>query len=512
MDMENHKKTIKSSLFLGAGQGIEIVGAIILMPFLISQLGLKTYGLWILINSIVGYLGVLSMGLSTAIEKDLCKLETSDHLKKYKIVFSSGLFMLIALSIVTFVVVAVGVMASDFIVDEASLQETVATILWIFGIKTMLLLPTIAFQAVISSQLRHDLFVTAEQVMVIIKVIVIVIVIEKTKSIIHLALIIAICETVSRVLIVMFAVKLKGFFLLSYCQPSTKIIKGFIRYTTPSIGIWLVERLRGSLPNFSITYYLSLEAIALYNIGFMIATYVGQFLIMSTSPLMPYFTQLLSVTDNNTKKEGSLLKPLNYTYGLIIVSISFYILGFIFSGQSFLLLLLDIVNIDAYYVGVIMSLYTLLLCSQHSFSKLFYSKGIHHQLFTLTVIEVCLIILLSIILTPAFGIVGQAISVLLPLFYTRHYLIYKRYQYDEHFNADNLKASSRIWLIPLLVLCPTAYLLSTQIQINDWLSFITANAMLIILLSSVYYLYTTRVVMKIWERNIKQLALNKGDK
>ncbi|MEY8215110.1 MAG: hypothetical protein RPR97_11610, partial [Colwellia sp.] len=406
--MESHKKTIKSSLFLGAGQGIEIVGAIILMPFLISQLGLKSYGLWILINSIVGYLGILSMGLSTAIERELCKLDTSDHLKKYKIVFSSGLFMLIALSVVTFVVVAAGVMASDLIVDEASLQETVATILWIFGIKTMLLLPTIAFQAVISSQLRHDLFVIAEQVMVIVKIIVIIIVIGETKNIIHLALIIAICETLSRVLIVIFAVKLKGFLLLSYCRPSINIMKGFIKYSTPSIGIWLVERLRGSLPNFSITYYLSLEAIALYNIGFMIATYVGKFLIVATSPLMPYFTQLLSTTENNIKNKGLLLKSINYTYGIIIISISLYILGFIFSGQSFLFLLFNIENIEVYYVGIIASFYTLLFCSQHSFSRLFYSKGIHHQLFTLTVIEVCLIILLSIILTPAFGIVGQA--------------------------------------------------------------------------------------------------------
>jgi O-antigen/teichoic acid export membrane protein len=376
----------------------------------------------------------------------------------------------------------------------------------------MVLLPTIAFQAVLSSQLRHDLFVIAEQVMVIVKIIIIIIVIGETKSIIHLALIIAICETFSRVLIVIFAVKLKGLFLLSYYRPSTKIMKGFIKYSTPSIGIWLVERFRGSLPNFSITYYLNLEAIALYNIGFMIATYVGQFLIMSTSPLMPYFTQLLSVTDNKTKKEGTLLKSINYTYGIIIISISFYILGFIFSGKSFLFLFFNIENIEVYYVGIIASFYTLLFCSQHSFSRLFYSKGIHDQLFTLTVIEVCLIMLLSVVLTPAFGIVGQAMSVLLPLFYTRHYLIYKKYQYDDHFNADNLKESSRIWLIPVLVLCPVIYLLSSQIQSNDWLSFIMANVMLILVLSFIYYLYTTKIVMKIWESNIKQLVLNKVDK
>lgn len=506
--MESHKKTIKSSLFLGAGQGIEIVGAIILMPFLISQLGLKSYGLWILINSIVGYLGVLSMGLSTAIERELCKLDSAEHLKKYKTVFSSGLFTLLALSLVTFVVVAIGVTASDFIVDEELLQETVSIILWIFGIKTMVLLPTIAFQAVLSSQLRHDLFVIAEQVMVIVKVIVIVIVISETQSIIHLALIIAICETVSRILIVIFAVKLKGFLLLTYCRPSSKIMNGFIRYSVPSIGIWLVERLRGSLPNFTITYYLSLEAIALYNIGFMIATYVGKFLIVATSPLMPYFTQLLSVNDNNAQKEGTLLKSINYTYGIIIISISLYILGFIFSGQSFLFLLFNLDNIEVYYVGIIASFYTLLFCSQHSFSRLFYSKGIHHQLFTLTVIEVCLIMLLSIVLTPAFGILGQAMSVLLPLFYTRHHLIYKKYQYDEHFNANNLKQSSRIWLIPLLILCPIVYAISSMVQIDDWLSFSAVNVIFILLLFIIYYLYTKKIVMAIWSYNIKQLLFN----
>lgn len=502
--MENNRKTIKSSLFLGAGQGIEIVGSIILMPFLIAQLGLKNYGLWILINSIVGYLGVLSIGLSTAIERELCKLDSSKNYLQYRKVFSSSLFTLVALSMVTLILIYIGVLVSDLIIDDEILQTTVSMILWIFGIKTIILLPTIPFQAVISSNLRHDLLVISEQVMIIIKVTSIIIIIGKTQNIIHLALIIAICQSISRILIVIFAVKMKGLFLLSYFQPSVKIMKAFIKFSAPSVGIWLVEKLRGSLPNFTITYYLSLEAIALYNIGFMIATYVGHFLIITTSPLMPYFTKILATKKDSSKyTEGALLKSINYTYALIIISISFYIIGFIFSGDSFLRLLFNVENVDVYYVGIIASFYTLLFCSQHSFSRLFYSKGIHHQLFTLTVIEVCLIMLFSIVLTPLLGIIGQALSVLFPLFYTRHHLIFKKYKYDEHFTANNLKISSRIWLIPLAILCPVIYYLHTIIQINGWLTFVISNIVLISLLSLIYYFFTKSMVMKVWGRNIK---------
>lgn len=507
--MENHKKTIKSSLFLGAGQGIEIVSSIILMPFLIAQLGLKNYGLWILINSIVGYLGVLSMGLSTAIERELCKLESPKHHQQYRRVFSSGLFTLLVLSGVTLIVIFFGVQVSGLIIDDETILTTVSMILWIFGIKTVILLPTIAFQAVISSNLRHDLLVISEQVMVVIKVICIIFIIGTTHNIVHLALIIAICESTSRILMIFFAVRMKGFFLLSYCQPSIKLMKNFITFSVPSIGIWLVERLRGSLPNFTITYYLNLEAIALYNIGFMIATYVGQFLIIATSPLMPYFTKLLADEDGSHSTEGTLLKSINYTYALIIISISFYILGFIFSGKSFLLLLFNVENAEVFYVGIIASFYTLLFCSQYSFSRLFYSKGIHHHLFKLAIIEVGLIMLLSSVLTPLFGIVGQAMSVLLPLFYTRHYLMFKKYKYDDHFTAENLKLSSRIWLIPLVILCPVIYYSNTLIQVNNWLNFVTSNFILVILLSLIYYLFIKLMVTKIWAYNIQQLKINK---
>jgi len=506
--MGSNKKTIRSSLFLGAGQSIEIIAALILMPFLISTLGTKSYGLWILINSVVGYLMILNMGLSTAIERELSKLKSSEEIQKYKEVFSSGFFTLIGLATIALIFVIICVMFSHSIISDESLRTTISIILWIFGVKTALLLPTIAFQAVISSELRHDMFVIAEQIMVIIKVILIIVIVGITKNIIHLALIIAICEILSRIFIVILAVKLKGSALLSYSPPSTQIMKKLLVYSSPSIGIWFAERVRGSLPNFTLSYYISLEAIAIYNIGYMIATYVGQMIAVCTSPLMPYFTKLLATPTNEIlNKEGTLLKSINYAYAVVIVPISLYIIGFIFSGESFILLLFDIKDRDAYHVGIILSFYALLYCSQQPFSKLFYSKGSHHQLLLLTVIEVCAIAILSIFLVPSFGLIGQALAVLIPFFYTRHYLIYKKYQYDENFSANNIKLSTRLWLIPLLILSPLSYFMSNTVKIDNWTYFMVFNLILLLFLSIFYYLYTKKIATRIWDYNHKKLII-----
>ncbi|MCI2282217.1 hypothetical protein L3081_00885 [Colwellia sp. MSW7] len=214
--MSDTKRILKSTLYLSTGQLIEIVTAIILMPFLILTLGAKHYGLWILINSIVGYLLILNMGLATAIERDLAKLTSSKLTDEYKCIFSSGLFSLIILSILSVIFVAFLSQITHLFIEQSELRDITITILWIFGIKTALLLPTIAFQAILSSELRHDLTVISEQVMIIVKFILIIFIVGTTADLVHLALIISFTELASRFLIVFFAINLKGIDLLSY--------------------------------------------------------------------------------------------------------------------------------------------------------------------------------------------------------------------------------------------------------------------------------------------------------
>jgi O-antigen/teichoic acid export membrane protein len=61
------RTTIRNVLANWAGFGTESVVAFFLMPFLIHRLGQESYGAWILIGSLAGYLGILDFGLKSAI-------------------------------------------------------------------------------------------------------------------------------------------------------------------------------------------------------------------------------------------------------------------------------------------------------------------------------------------------------------------------------------------------------------------------------------------------------------
>ncbi|MCI2282218.1 hypothetical protein L3081_00890 [Colwellia sp. MSW7] len=148
----------------------------------------------------------------------------------------------------------------------------------------------------------------------------------------------------------------------------------------------------------------------MYNIGYMIATYIGQLIAVSTAPLMPYFTKIMAIEEYK-ESASNILKSINYSYCLVIVPLSLYIVGFIFSGRDFIPLVFKIYDTDTYFVGVILSLYISLFSSQQPFSRLFYAKAKHHHLLKLSLIEVGMIFLFSVLLTPLFGIVGQAFAV-----------------------------------------------------------------------------------------------------
>jgi O-antigen/teichoic acid export membrane protein len=61
------RAAIRNVLANWAGFGTESVVAFFLMPFLIHRLGQESYGAWILIGSLAGYLGILDFGLKSAI-------------------------------------------------------------------------------------------------------------------------------------------------------------------------------------------------------------------------------------------------------------------------------------------------------------------------------------------------------------------------------------------------------------------------------------------------------------
>ena len=90
------------------GVVVNMVAGLLVMPYLILTMGTSTYGLWILIGTLTGYLGVLDLGVSGVLGRLIAAHRAREEHEDVNVVMSTAL----ALLLVVFLAVCVATYAS----------------------------------------------------------------------------------------------------------------------------------------------------------------------------------------------------------------------------------------------------------------------------------------------------------------------------------------------------------------------------------------------------------------
>lgn len=125
-----------------AGTGIAIIVGFFLMPFIVHRIGLTAFGIWVLVNSLVGYMGILDVGLTpTLVKKSAEYLATGkrDLLNKtvstiFALYFLSGAIIGVAILIMSFFLPHIFNVSPEEI-------PTFKIVLWIVGLQAVVGFP-----------------------------------------------------------------------------------------------------------------------------------------------------------------------------------------------------------------------------------------------------------------------------------------------------------------------------------------------------------------------------------
>lgn len=130
-----------------AGTAIAIVVGFFLMPFVVHRIGLTEFGIWILTTSLVGYMGLLDVGLApTLVKKSAEHLAKDDKQELNKTV--NTIFILYLLSGAVF---GVTIFALSFFVShvfKVPLEDinTFKIVLWLVGLQAAIRFPMSIWQ------------------------------------------------------------------------------------------------------------------------------------------------------------------------------------------------------------------------------------------------------------------------------------------------------------------------------------------------------------------------------
>src|SRR5450631_108472 len=92
-------RTIQNVVVNSLGTVVSMVAGLLVMPFLIRQLGNSGYGLWTLVGTLTGYFGVLDLGVSSAVGRLIAGYRARNEFDRINAVISTALVLLVAVAL-----------------------------------------------------------------------------------------------------------------------------------------------------------------------------------------------------------------------------------------------------------------------------------------------------------------------------------------------------------------------------------------------------------------------------
>ncbi|BCO07681.1 polysaccharide biosynthesis protein [Desulfolithobacter dissulfuricans] len=416
MDIKQLIKNIFSNWGIYA---LSMIVSIFLTPFIIGSLGKGYYGIWVLINSLVGYMNILDFGVRPAVNRYVAKyigLDDNDGIRR--VISSSSIILLgVACIVVVITFIFAHFLPLIFNIHELDFHAIKLSLI-VVGLGFAISLPLQISGAVLGAYERYDIQNLNKFLMLIARTLLIVYFLKNNKGILCLSLIVSITGIVQ--------------YLLDYISVSTIFHK-----VTISLGYFDPDLLKKILSfgffsfiiqvSLQITYYidvtvvgvfLSTSAVAVYSISASLVEYSRQLVGNMTRVFTPSLTKLFY------KKRVDKISEYYVVATHYTSAISFpLVAGLAILGDEFILLWVGDGFSSSYSIMLILLIPQIVGLSQQMSAQVMFGFGRNDVLAYLEMVSAFFNLCLSIVLVKLLGMIGVALATAVPLLITHTFLL-----------------------------------------------------------------------------------------
>ncbi|MBI5266462.1 MAG: polysaccharide biosynthesis protein [candidate division Zixibacteria bacterium] len=395
-----------------AGFVIYIVVSFFLSPFMVHHLGNTGYGIWILVGSLTGYLGILDLGLRPAVVKYVARYRAlGDDLMVNRVVNT----ILVIFSSIAGLVVIGSLILSYFSADAFKVPPEytgqLRVIIIIVGLNVAASFPFGVFSAMLNALQRFDLNNVIQISVFLVRTILLVTFLEFGGGLIAVGLIVLSAGLTEFALKARWCLKINPTLEINHrlaSRETFRMIAGFSAYT---FIMSIAGRISFQTDAIVIGAMVSAEAITFFSIGSSMMEYLST-LISHMSMTVTPLASGLDATGDNARMRQLLLVGTRYCL-LVILPIG---CAYLMLGESFISLWMG-----PQYGPSSSKVLTILMwsyfgyLSQYVAGSVFYGLGKVKNLAFLNLGVALVNIILSVILVKPFGIYGVALGTAIPL-------------------------------------------------------------------------------------------------
>jgi O-antigen/teichoic acid export membrane protein len=379
--------------------------AFLLTPFVVHHLGDAAYGIWALVLQLTGYMGIVDVGLRSALVRFVSSTHAKKDLDGLNRLLSSSILIyavMVPLSISAGILLAVFALPHMHIAPETLRTAQVTLILAAMIIACDFLFAT--FHASLAGLSRWDTINAVSISGILVRTGLIVFLLERGYGLITLALIQFSVTLANYFVEILILKKLLPSFRFVWQAPDWDRLRPVLRHSWYSLLLSLANRINYQIDTIVIALFLSIEQVTFYVIGLRLIECLRDFLnstTMVTSPLVSSFDAL-----GQTHRVSTMLIR-STKYSLIIGFLG--VAGFLTLGTDFIRLWMG-----SRYAGpsgtvlTILSLGLVVSITQFAISHILYGLSQHRINLKWTAVESVLNLVFSLALVHKYGIFGVA--------------------------------------------------------------------------------------------------------
>jgi O-antigen/teichoic acid export membrane protein len=443
-------------------------------PIVVANLGSYDYGIWEMIGGIIGYMGVISLGVRPAVSRFASKYRAENNNESLLAVYSSTTaFMALVGSILCACIALFGLCFPSVFTQEVSAYQRYTALLLIIACQLLITFPGYVAESYLEGFQKYHVKNNISILILITGSIFLYHYINQKNGLLLLAAINAIGQSIKYIAYMLLllksnygglAPKPKHFSRIKLCE--------MIRFGSKSFIQGIATRVETATDVLVIGFILGPAIVPYYSIPANIAHYLRTFGWNLSHAFMPLFSSM-AATNRREEIQHVYLYGSKYVVSIILAMA----IGVMLVGGPFLGIWLgEDFQRQGDTIIVLLAIFALLPLCNPFVGRYLTAIGKHGILARLTPIAALINISLSVLLITPFGLIGVAIASVIPaLIFTPIYLRYSCHQMGMRL-CDYLTHSLLPCVIPAALLATVLLWFRINMELKDYASLILAIA------------------------------------
>lgn len=389
---------------------LQLTVSFFMTPFIIASIGDRLYGFWILAGTLLGYYGLLELGLGTAVSRYVARAVGKNDSAEINHIVNTSLAIYSRLSLVILLITAVVSLSRPPFLKSAAELQLFRAVVPVLGVSIAVGFFLKVFRGILVSYLRYDLSSTASIAKLAAANTAVYFSLKAGGGVISLTLITFLTNLLEYALLFFFARKVfpglrlgRQFFLRAR-------VNTLFGYSATSLVAQIADLVRCRLDYLVIAWVLDMKSVAYYAVGMRLIDYFYQFVRNSVGLAKPIYSRYEGEGNYELIRERFCDMTRMSVMAAVFIGASLF-----FYGKPFILRWMGARFESSYYVALILTAGWTLELMQSPTSGLLYGLSKHHYFAVAHPIEAALNFGLSIWLAHYYGIYGVALGTAVPM-------------------------------------------------------------------------------------------------